>query len=103
MPVKRDVAEGLLLQGAEEIVPYTLTTTRWVSAPGVVTVKAYDLTAAGADVTSTVLSGSPSTAGDVISLPLVQALVAGHRYRVDVKFTAGAGTYEAQIFIQGEE
>ena len=100
----REIAEGTLYQGVDEQIVYTLTTTNWGSSPSGVSVKAYDAAAPDTDISSTVLSGSPSTAGDVITLPTVKALSEGHRYRIEIQFTiAGAATpFEAYAIIVGQ-
>jgi len=95
----RRVAEGLQYQGIEEQIIYSLTTTNWGSSPTSPSVKAYDETAAYADVSATVLSGSPSVAGDAITLPTVKSLTADHRYRIEVQFTVGGNVFEAYFVI----
>jgi len=104
MAVSREVTEGTQLQGTDESVYYKLTTTPWGSTPTSISVKAFsksdsDLT----DVTSTVLSGSVSTDGDVITLPKFYSLTEGTLYRVEVKFTeSGGNVYEAYFYVQAE-
>jgi len=94
MVVSREVKEGLLYQGADEKIAYTITTTPWGSSPSSVTFKAYN-DDSEADVTSTVYpSGSATANGDVITLPLLQALTVGTYYRVEVKFDSGGNTFE---------
>ena len=91
----RVVAEGLKYQGVDELLIYSLTTTPWGSTPTSVAVKAYDESAASADVTATVLSGSASVVGDVITLPTLKSLTADHAYRIEIKFSADGSTWEA--------
>jgi hypothetical protein len=99
----RAVKEGRQPQGEDEIVPYTLTTTPWGSAPASVSVKAKDL-ADDSDVTATVFPvNSPVVSGDVITLSPLKLLTRGHLYRVEVKFVIGTATYEAFFEIQAEE
>jgi hypothetical protein len=62
-------------------------------------VKAYDESEGLDDVTSTVLSGSASVAGDVITLPTVKSLTEGHRYRIEVKFTVSGSVMEAFFIV----
>ena len=103
MSVARQVQESPLVQGEDEAITYTLTTTPWGSSPSSSAVKAYDITDGGeTDVSGTVLNGSPSEVGDVITLPSVESLTAGKRYRIDVKFTAGGNTLEAYAIIEAE-
>jgi len=102
-PTNREIVEGKLYQGVDEQIIYSLTTTPWGSSPSSVSVKAYDATNDYADVTATVLSGSASATGDVITLPKVGGLTLGHLYRIEVQFTVtGAGTpFEAYVQIEG--
>ncbi len=92
--IKREVKESPLAQGADEQIAYSLTTTPWGSSPSSVSVKIYNL-ATGVDLTTTNLSGSASAAGDVITTPLVTALVAGVSYKLEIKFTSGTSIFEA--------
>ena len=98
----RQVIEGRQYQGVDEAIAYAVTTTPWGSEPTSVSVKAYDLSTNKADVSSTVLSGTPSVAGDVITLPLLTALVDGHRYRVEVKWVSSGNTFECWFEVQAE-
>ena len=102
MSVDREVKEGVQLQGEDEKVTYSITSTPWGSSPAsvVMVVKDDD----GDDVTDDVTSGSTSVSGDVITLKPIDALTAGMRYRVEVQFTAGAGApFETYFFIDCEE
>lgn len=64
---------------------WKLTTTKWGSNPDNVTVTAKN-SITGADATATVLSGSPTVAGNVITLPKFSSSTAGH-FRLIVEFT----------------
>lgn len=66
------------------------------------TVTAWDVTNGYQDVTATVLTGAASASGDVITTPLVGNLTAGHRYRIEVRFTAEGNTFEPWFEVQGE-
>lgn len=100
----REVKEGKQPQGVDESVAYTLTTTPWGSTPTSVAVTAYDITAgAHTDVSTTVLTGSASTVGDVITTPKVGGLTAGNVYRIEVKFTVSGNTFEAYFVIGAEQ
>lgn len=100
----RQVVEGFLYQGVDEVLIYSLTTTNWASSPTSPVVKAYDITDSHSDVSSTVLEGSPSVSGDVITLPKVKSLTEGHRYRIEVQFTISsvATPFEAYVIIVGQ-
>ena len=102
-PTSREVTEGKLYQGVDEQIVYSLTTTPWGSSPTSPSVKAYDASDGYADVTATVLSGSASATGDIITLPKVGGLTLGHLYRIEVQFTiAGSATpFEAYVQIEG--
>jgi hypothetical protein len=95
----RDITQGRQSQGADEQIIYSLTTTAWGSTPTNVTVKAYDLTNASADVTATVLSGAASVTGDVITLPTLKSLTAGRIYQIEVLFTAGGSIFELPFVV----
>lgn len=102
--IKREIVEGKQVQGIDESIAYTVTTTPWGSSPVSVSVKAYDITGpAYTDVSSTVLSGAASVSGDVITTPVLTALTEDHRYRVEVKFTCSGNTYEAYFFVDAEK
>lgn len=101
--ISREVVEGAQLQGVDEKITYSLTTTPWGSSPASITVVAKDLTSDSADVTSAVFpAGSASASGDVITLAPLTALVAGHRYRIEIKFTSGVNIFEAYFEVQAE-
>lgn len=105
----REIKEGLQYQGADESLVYTLTTTPWGSSPVSPTVVVWSLKPNGADndrdadVTSTVMSGSPSVNGDVITLPPLASLTAGKKYRVEIKFTCSGNTFEAYAIVKAEK
>lgn len=104
-----EVAEGLLYQTSDERLAYSITTTEWVSSPTSSSVTAYD-EASNTDVTSTggatgngvFPSGSPSEDGDVINLPLLRDLTAGHTYRIEVQFTVSSNVWECYFRVKCE-
>ena len=100
--IQREVKERGLRQGIEEEIIYSVTTTPWGSSPTDITVKAYDVDDDLTDVSSTVLSGSASANGDVISLPTLKSLTAGKLYRVEVKFTSGSQIFECFFEVEAE-
>jgi len=100
---RREVIEGLLLQGADEQIAYTITTTPWASTPTVTGVVAFDITdGKWIDVSATVLSGVASVLGDVITCPILKSLSEGRMYRIEVKFTASGNTFEPYFVVKGE-
>jgi len=101
MATKRKIEQSPLYQGEDEQIVYTLTTTPWGSSPTSVVVKIKD-TATNTDVSSTCLSGSASTTGDVITTPIVKSLTAGSLYRLEIKFTVSGNIVEAWTYIAGE-
>jgi len=101
--VSREIREGLQLQGKDERIVYSITTTPWGSSPADVVVLAYDTSASPwMDVSDVVLDGTASVNGDVITLPAVQGLTAGHSYRIAVRFAAGGNIFECYLQIKAE-
>jgi len=100
----REVKQGQLRQGVDELIARTIDTTAWSSsAPTVTGIVAYDITdGARTDVSATVLVGSSSVLGNVITLPLLWALTNGRTYRVEVKFTSGGNTFEPYMIVKAE-
>lgn len=102
MSVDREVIEGIQLQGEDEKVTYSFTTTPWGSSPSSPSMVVKDDD--GTDVTDDVTSGSISPSDDVITLKPIDSLTAGIRYRVEVQFTAGGGApFEMYFYIDCEE
>ena len=97
----REIAEGRVEQGVDEAIYYALTVTNWGSTPTSVAVvaKSY-VDGAYTDVTTTVLSGSASVLGNVITLPKLSALTAGTLYRIEIKFTVSSNIVEAYAWVQ---
>lgn len=107
MTVKREVIEGPQLHGADETLVYTITTTPWASSPSVVGTDAkifsYNVdTHVYTDVTSTNMTGTLSASSDILTLPAINGLTAGVRYRVEVKFTASGNVYEPYFWIYAQ-
>ena len=99
----REVVEGKQFQGEDESIAYTLDVGAVGSSPSSVAVVVKDVTA-GTVVTSTVMpTGSPSVAGDVITLPALKLLTAGRLYRVEVKYTIANNILESYFYVQGQE
>jgi hypothetical protein len=98
----RQTIERNLVQGADEQIIWSLTTTPWGSSPTSVTVVAKDIDDDYNPVSDTVLSGSASVSGDVITLPTLKSLTAGKRYRIEVKFTVDGQILEAWFLITGQ-
>ena len=97
----REIDEGPQTQGADEKIVYSITTTNWASSPTSPSMVVKN--SAGVDVSSTVVSGSISASGNIITLSAISGLTAGERYRVEVRFTAGGGApFECYFFIDCE-
>jgi len=101
--ISREIIEGTQVQGSDESIVYTLTTTPWGSSPSSESAKIYSVVGDTiTDVTSTNMTGSASAANDVITLPAIHSLAAGTLYRVEVKFTCSGNVFEAYAYIKGE-
>lgn len=98
----RIVKEGRQIQGTDEKIVYTITTTPWGTSPSSLTAVVKDESASNLDVTSTVMPGTPTAVGDVITLPQLKSLTVDHLYRVEVKFDAAGNTFECYFEVQAE-
>lgn len=94
----REVVEGRQVQGNDEKLPWAFdfehgAVTLPLTSPVVVV---YDITDGSfTDVTnSTLAAGTPSINNYVVTLPLLQALTATKRYRVECKVTGANGAVE---------
>jgi len=94
---------NVLYQGVDEQIIYSVTTTAWGTSPASVETKVYDISdGSRTDVTLTVMTGSATVTGDIISLPVLKLLTARSIYRVEVKFTAGGNVFEPYFVVIGE-
>ena len=98
--MKLQITETGLKQGADEEIAYTLTTTPWGDSPSSVSVTAYDMSDSFAVVTADILSGSASTTSTSVTTPVVLDLVAGHNYRIEIKFTTGGNVLECYFELE---
>lgn len=104
MALSRQVNEGTQAQGESESLKYRITTTPWGTSPTAVAIVVKDTTDGNADVSSTVLSGSTTTNGDVITLKALGSLTKNHLYRVEVQFTTSDGnTWECYFNVAAQE
>lgn len=99
----REVSEGQQIQGVDEEIIYTITTTNWTSNPASPSMVVKDVTLDNGLVTGDVTSGSMSVSADIITLKTIKSLVEAHRYRVEVKFSAGGNVFEPYFYIRAEE
>jgi len=90
----RRIKESPFEQGADESIAYAITIpTSWgTSTLSSLSVKLYeDPNSTNTDRSSTMLSGSASASGQVITTPLVTGLTQNYDYRLEVKFTSSEG------------
>jgi hypothetical protein len=105
MNVRRQIKEGIVHQGTDERIAYTLDTAPWGGGPvnPAIAIYSYDpVTETYTDVSLINLFGVPTVLGDIITLPLVIDLVIGTQYRVDMQFDIGGNTLEAYARIYCE-
>lgn len=97
MATSREIDEGVQVQGSDEQIVYTLTTTNWGSSPSSPSAKIYSRSGdTYTDTTATNMpTGTASATGDVITLPKIVSLTAGTEYRVEVQFTISGNIFEA--------
>ena|SRR3990167_117379 len=100
MAKRREFQQSPILQGVNERVAYTLTTTPWGSSPTSVVVKIYN--PKNEDKSSTNLTGTVSVVGDVITAPLVISLLCDVQYMLTILFVCSGNTFEAFGYIIGE-
>jgi len=104
-PIRREVVESPLFQGADETIVYKITTTPWASNITTLSSKIYSYSFADGsytDVTSANMTGSTTSSGDVVTLPAIAGLSANIRYRVEVKFSSSGNTFEPYFWIYGQ-
>lgn len=98
-----EVIEGLRYQEINEIVIYTITTTKSLSGPTSATVVATDEQDDSTVTTTVFPTNSPSVSGDVISLSPLKALTVNHTYRISVAFTDGTSTHYTYFRVKAVE
>jgi len=99
----RTIEEGVQIQGEDEEIAYKLDVSAVGSSPTNLGVEVKDAST-GNSVKSTVMpSGSPSAAGDVITLPTLKLLTAGVLYVVEVKYTLSGNVFETPFYVRAAE
>lgn len=98
----REVLETDIVQGEDEKIVYSFASTPWGTGPTNVSFVVKDTTNSLIDVTSTVMPGSATVAGDVITLPQLKLLTRTHIYRVEIKFDAQGNTFEPFFIVKAE-
>lgn len=89
-------------QRPDERVAYQVTLDASYASPASPVCKLFDITdGAETDVSATKLSGSAAIALQVFTSPLVIALVAGSKYRLEFQFVSGGNTFEPYLIIKG--
>lgn len=98
----RSIEEGVITQGEDEEIAYTLDVSSVGSAPSApsVTVKRMS---DGEDVTGTTTTGGASVSGDIITLPKLSNLSDNVKYRVEVQYTIEGNVFETYFIVRGEE
>jgi hypothetical protein len=101
MAGSRQTAESPAIQGADESIAYSITTTPWGSTPTSVAMVVWDITDADnpVNVTNTGVTGSTSVSGDVITTKRIRLLTLGSKYRVEVLFTDSNSNIWEPFFI----
>lgn len=95
-----------VFQGANERIPYTFDASLWnITTPTGVTLTVWQVTPSGmTNVSGTVVSGSASVSGSIITLPIIQSLTNNVSYLGRLQFANNSvGTYELLIPIVGQE
>lgn len=87
---------GLTVQRPSEVISYTVDTTNVAASPTLSTTIAKDITDLSSVTVRTtgVLSGSGSVSGNVITLPKLQSLTDGQKYRIIAQWTSAGNTYQ---------
>lgn len=101
--ISRETSPNQQIQGIDEEIVYTITTTNWGGSPTSESMVVKDVTVDNGVVTDEVTTGEMSVSGDVITLKTIKALTIEHRYRVEVQFTSGGSVFECYFHIRAEE
>ncbi len=91
---------GKKWQGEDEEVAYSVDTTPWGGYDSDEAVTLLD--GNGVDVSVAHLAGAASVVGEVITTPLVTALIPGIKYTLQILWVCGANTFEAYCYVIGE-
>ena len=103
----REFKESPFEQGEDEVIAYKVTVpTTWGTATFTsLSSKIYeDPDGDNTDKTASMLSGSTSASGQVITTPAVTGLTVGKKYRLEIKWDSSEGdTLEAYAIIYAEK
>jgi hypothetical protein len=97
---EREASNSPQWQGVDEELPYSFDFSN-EGTPTSPSVKLWDL-ASNEDVSSTMLSGDASVAGDVVTTPLVKGLTVGRQYKLVAQGTIGGKKYSYFLIINAE-
>lgn len=93
-----EVIEGQQTQTTGEQISYGIDVSLLGSSPTPISITVLDMSDDSADVTTTVMpSGSVSVSGNILNLPKLRALTAGHLYKIAVIFDLGGNRLERDI------
>lgn len=98
--LSRIIVQSPMFQGEDERIAYRLNTTPWGTSPASPSVVLYD--DAGANVSATYMTGSPTVSGVMIIAPVVHSLVRGNQYRMEIKWTDSGNTFETWMDITAQ-
>lgn len=102
-PNDREFEESPIYQGEDERLAYRFSTLPWGGSPTSVSIKLYSMNkTVKTDVSATKLSGSAGVDGNYITTPLIIALVAGTKYRLEAQWTKDGNLVEAFGIFYGQ-
>lgn len=96
-------SQGTIYQSKGEEIVYSINVpSTWTKTVNTASAKIYDQT--GTDLTSSLMTGAATVAGQVVSLPRVKSLTDGIKYTVRVSFTdASSQVFEAFFYVMCQD
>jgi len=100
----REIVQGLQVVGIDERPKFSLDVTNWGSNPSGVSFVCYKWVSTDwVDATGACFpTGSVSSSGNVITLPVFIPQAIGDNYRIEIKFTIGGSVLEAYALVDCE-
>ena len=98
----REVINGIQYQGIDESVFYTVDTAPWGGSPSALGHEITDEEDYTASLKSTMMTGTPSAVGDIITCPALSLVEEDKIYRIYVKFTIGGSALSGYFRVKGE-
>ena len=95
-----EVLDGLQFQRVAESVLYSVDTTAWGGTPTSPVHDVFDEEDLTTSLKSSLMSGSPTVAGDNINLPALSGLTLGIIYTVTVLFVSAGSTLEGYFQVK---